>query len=90
MKLDLPTELEQLVQRKVQSGRYGSPSDVVREALQLLEQRDELFSTPTAEMRRKIHEGWESAQSGALQDGDQVFDQIEAELDALERASSKK
>ncbi len=40
MNVHLTPELEQLVQTKVQSGRYNSASEVVREALRLMEQRD--------------------------------------------------
>jgi hypothetical protein len=39
MNVDLTPELEALVQGKIESGRYNSPSEVVREALRLLEQR---------------------------------------------------
>ena len=34
------------------------------------------------EMRRKIDEGWASAQTGRLHDGDDVFADLEAQLDA--------
>jgi antitoxin ParD1/3/4 len=40
MNVSLTPELEQLVQEKVKSGRYLSASEVVREALRLLEERD--------------------------------------------------
>ena len=42
MNVHLTPELEQLVQNKIQTGRYNSASEVVREALRLLEQKDEL------------------------------------------------
>ena len=44
MNVQLIPELEQLVQTKVQSGRYNSASEVVREALRIMEQRDEVRS----------------------------------------------
>ncbi|MGH9397320.1 MAG: type II toxin-antitoxin system ParD family antitoxin [Terriglobia bacterium] len=37
MNVSLTPELEQFVQTKVQSGRYNSASEVMREALRLLE-----------------------------------------------------
>ncbi len=40
MNVSLTPELEELVRRKVESGMYGSASEVVREALRLLEERD--------------------------------------------------
>ena len=44
MKVILTKELEQLVTAKVRSGRYADASDVMRDALRTLEQRDTLES----------------------------------------------
>ncbi len=41
MNVSLTPELEKFVQDKVESGRYTSASEVVREALRLLEKREE-------------------------------------------------
>jgi predicted transcriptional regulator len=38
------------------------------------------------EVRRQIEEGWQSARRGELVDGDEVFDRVDAELEALERS----
>ena len=70
---------EEIVDRKVQSGRCTSASDVVREALSLLDERDGDLSLRLDEIRRKIDEGWESLRRGDWYDGDEVFDQLEAE-----------
>ena len=40
MNVQLTAALEEFVQKKVQSGLYGSASEVVREALRLLARRD--------------------------------------------------
>lgn len=40
MNVSLTAELDQFVAAKVSSGRYTSASEVVREALRLLEERD--------------------------------------------------
>ena len=40
MNVSLTSELEQFVSTKVESGRYNSASEVVREALRLLEEHD--------------------------------------------------
>jgi antitoxin ParD1/3/4 len=89
MNVHLTPELEQLVQSKVKSGRYNSASEVVREALRLLEQRDEVFTVRKNEIRKQIEEGWQSAQRGEFVDGDEVFDRIDAELEAMERSTPK-
>jgi antitoxin ParD1/3/4 len=86
MNVHLTDELERLVQRKVQSGRYNSASEVVREALRLLEERDELRAIRKDELRKRIAEGLEAVKAGRVQDGEEVFDRIDAELDQLERS----
>ena len=41
MNVSLTPELEQFVNAKVETGRYNSASEVVREALRLLEEHDQ-------------------------------------------------
>jgi antitoxin ParD1/3/4 len=53
-----------LVQQKVQSGRYLSASEVVREALRLLEERDQLRELKLEELRKFIAVGIEQADRG--------------------------
>jgi antitoxin ParD1/3/4 len=38
------------------------------------------------ELRKKIAEGIDAARAGGVQDGEDVFDRIDAELDQLERS----
>ncbi len=89
MNVHLTPELEQLVQGRVKSGRYNSASEVVREALRLLEQRDEIFALRKDEIRKQIEDGWQSAQRGDTVDGEEVFDRIDAELEGMERSARK-
>jgi len=89
MSVDLHPELERLITSKVTSGRYSSASDVVRDALQLLEERDEMFTRHKDNIRRQIEEGWQCAQRGELVDGNEVFDRIDSELDAIERSGKE-
>jgi antitoxin ParD1/3/4 len=77
MNVHLIPELEQLVRTKVQTGRYNSASEVMREALRLMEERDLV----KAEVRKKIAAGVASAKAGRLSDGEAFFTQMEAELD---------
>ena len=77
MNVHLTPELEQLVQSKVKTGRYNSASEVMREALRLMEERD----LAKAEVRKKIAAGVASARAGRLSDGDAFFAQMEAELE---------
>jgi antitoxin ParD1/3/4 len=89
MDVHLTPELELLVQSKVKSGRYNSPSEVVSEALRLLEKRDEVFTQHRDEFRSQIEEGWQSAKRGEFVEGDEVFDRVDAELEAIERSALK-
>lgn len=79
MNVHLTPELEQLVQSRVKSGRYGSASEVVRDALRLLADRDELMDLRKRELRKKIALGLESLQQGRSIDGDEFFAQLERE-----------
>ena len=85
MNVHLTHELEQLVHNKVETGRYNSASEVVREALRLMEERDQLKTLRKDEIRAKIAQGLESLRLGKGVDGDEVFDDLEAELNALKQ-----
>lgn len=54
MNVSLTPELEQFVDAKVTSGRYTSASEVVREALRLLEEHDLARSAQLAEFNREL------------------------------------
>lgn len=69
----LTAELEKLVHLKVQSGRYPSASEVVRQALQLLEERDQLRDLKLEELRKFVAIGIEQADGGELLDGPEAF-----------------
>jgi len=81
----LPPELEQLVQTNVQSGRYNSASEVVREALRLLEQRDEIRSIQLQELRGRMDRALGEAARGEGSDGEAFMQEMLEELDAKDR-----
>jgi antitoxin ParD1/3/4 len=54
MNVSLTPELERFVQAKVESGRYNSASEVVREALRLLEDHEQTRSTQLAEFNQEL------------------------------------
>ena len=57
MNVSLTHELDQYVSSKVQTGRYNSASEVLREALRLMQERDEIRELQIAETRLKIQSG---------------------------------
>lgn len=84
MNVHLTAELEELIQKKVQSGRYNSASEVMQEALRLMEQRDELLDLRKDEIRRKIDDGFASLQCGEARDGEEFMREILQDLDLKE------
>jgi len=52
--VSLTPELEKFVSAKVETGRYNSASEVVREALRLLEEHDEARAAQLAEFNREL------------------------------------
>ena len=84
MNVHLTQELEQLVQTRVKSGRYNSAGEVVRDALRLLADRDELMDLRKQDLRKTIALGLDSLQRGEGVDGEEFFRQLEGEESALE------
>ncbi len=54
MNVSLTPELERFVNAKVEGGRYNSASEVVREALRLLEEHDALRVAQLAELNEGL------------------------------------
>jgi antitoxin ParD1/3/4 len=54
MNVSLTHELEQFVQTKVESGRYNSASEVVREALRLLQDHEQARAAQLAEFNQEL------------------------------------
>lgn len=66
MNVSLTPELEQYVTNKVESGLYQTASEVVREGLRLLKEKEELHQTKLDELRREIQVGIDQADRGEL------------------------
>ena len=66
MNISLTPHLEDLVKGKVESGRYNSASEVMRDALRLLEERDQLRDLRLEELRREIQKGIDSGEATPL------------------------
>jgi len=60
MHVSLTPELEALVKRYVETGRYHSSSEVVREALRLWEEQEQLRELRIEQLRKDIQAGIES------------------------------
>lgn len=64
MNVSLTPELEAFVHRKVESGRYNSASEVIRESLRLLEEDDWLKERRLEEIRREVQKGVDQIRNG--------------------------
>ena len=64
MNISLTPELERIVQEKVHSGMYRSASEVVREALRLMQEQDALQKIKLQDLRQAIQVGIEQADRG--------------------------
>ncbi|MDZ8107590.1 MAG: type II toxin-antitoxin system ParD family antitoxin [Nostoc sp. DedQUE12a] len=80
MNISLTPELEQLVKDKVNSGRYHSVSEVMGEALRLLDERDRDQEQRLGELKAKIQEGLEASERGEVVDGEEVFAELEEDI----------
>jgi antitoxin ParD1/3/4 len=67
MNISLTPQLEALVKNKVASGLYGSASEVMRDALRLLEERDRRQLLRVEELRAEIKKGLDSGDPTPLE-----------------------
>jgi antitoxin ParD1/3/4 len=74
----LTPHFDRLVKQKIASGRYQSASEVVRDALRLLEERDQDRKRQNSRLSRDIEIGWQQSERGELIDGPSVFEEIRA------------
>ncbi|MGA2486674.1 MAG: type II toxin-antitoxin system ParD family antitoxin [Roseiarcus sp.] len=66
MNISLTEELANFVKAKVSGGRYASSSEVVREALRLMEKVERQEAEKLGLLRQAWREGVDSGEAGAL------------------------
>lgn len=71
MQLNVPSDLEALINKRLSTGEYTSAEDVLRHALEAQDAEESL-------VRAQIEEGYLQAESGDLLDGRQARSEIEA------------
>jgi antitoxin ParD1/3/4 len=77
---ELGNQLSLFVEDLVSAGRYNSKSEVVREGLRLLQEREQLRAIKLEEVRKAFREG---INSGRGKTADEVFDRLEAKYAAM-------
>ncbi|MFZ5502540.1 MAG: type II toxin-antitoxin system ParD family antitoxin [Pseudomonadota bacterium] len=70
MNVSLPPELEARVRQRVESGMYGSASEVIREALRLFDAYEQVKTAKLDSLRQDIAKGLSDAQNGRAKEID--------------------
>lgn len=78
MNVSLTPQLERYIEDKVQSGRYNSASEVVREALRLMEDHEKIRTEQLREFRSELDRRVAEAECGETVDGESFFAGIKA------------
>ena len=78
MNVSLTPEWHHFVSNKVKSGRYHSASEVVREGLRLLEEKEQIRELRLQELKAKINAGAAELDAGLGEEFD--ADEIRAEI----------
>ena len=85
MNVSLTPELEHIVDQKVKSGLYNSASEVVREGLRLLQQRDEMRDAKLHALRAEIQKGIDDLEAGRIYDGPSTMAEFREKLLKMKR-----
>lgn len=76
---DLGKQLESYIQQLVDTGRYGSKSEVLREGVRLIQDRETRLSALDASIVR----GLGDAEGDRTKPADEVFDRLEAKYTGM-------
>lgn len=84
MNVSLTDELGEFVKARVSTGRYGSASEVVREALRLMERHEQTQAAKLKALQRDYQAGLDSGDAGEVD-----FDDIRAQVTAAAGKASR-
>ena len=83
--VDLGKELEKFVARMVKAGRYGSKSELLREGVRLVQDREAKLAALNAALARGIAD----AEAGRVKPAEEVFNRLEAKYRAMVKEKGK-
>lgn len=88
MNMEVPISEQNLahIMRKVESGKYSSPDEVVGSALALLDERDIALESELGEMRESVRRGTDQAESGQVVSAEEVFSELRDKNVAAKRS----
>lgn len=82
MSVNLPADVEAIVNFHVGEGDFGSAAEFVSAAVRLFDSRKREKQRQIDKLRSLLQEAIEQADRGELLDGDEVFDEILRDLEA--------
>ena len=88
--ISLTPELGMFLHSRVKSGRYQTTSEVVREALRLLERQETQREEDLQQLKAKLDRGAAQAERGDLLDGATVFAELRDLIEERRRAKNLK
>jgi antitoxin ParD1/3/4 len=81
---DVGPVLEEYIETLITKGRYNSKSEVIREGIRLVQEREARL----AALHAAIEEGIAAADAGDLYSAEEVFAEIDALIDAKVKVSA--
>jgi len=81
MQLNVPPDLETLINKRLSSGGYSSVEDVLRRALEAQDAEESWTDEERRTLSAHIEEGYVQAERGELIDGAQVRREVQAMKD---------
>jgi antitoxin ParD1/3/4 len=90
--INLTEHFDHFVERQVSSGRYGNASEIVREALRLLEEQEDLRQAKLKCLRQAAKQGFDEIDQGKgiVLTGKRAISQFIAEIEAEVASSAAK
>ena len=89
LNVSLTPTLDKFVRAKVKSGGYDSASEVIRESLRALQERERIAGEFWKQARDKVAVARKQVTSGQTVDGQHAMDEILAEIETGKPASQK-
>ncbi len=80
MNVSVGKDLENYIKAKVDSGDYASASEVVRDGLRLLREKERLFEARLQALRGEIQKGIDQLDQGESRDGELAMAELRAKL----------
>jgi putative addiction module CopG family antidote len=76
--MNLPPDLETLINKRLSSGAYANAEEVLRDALEAQDAEESWTDEERRALSAHIEEGYQQAEHGQLIDGDQAHRDIQA------------